>query len=192
MRIGENRPDRRGTAPPGRAAQPRRRVRDVERRDRIHQFQEGEEREHLIRKRNWLEVEKRRLDAECMELQFLEREQQCIRFERRRERYGIQRERVKLRRQQEQLRFGQDYRSGKRSYRFQGGHWPGRTNANTLSSLDAGCWSVRGAPGLHQRVEECGNLSLAQRPWRPRGQVVEAVYHRFSKDGASKNIGANQ
>jgi hypothetical protein len=39
-----------------------REVRDVERRDRIRQFQEGEEREHLIRKRNWLEVEKRRLD----------------------------------------------------------------------------------------------------------------------------------
>ncbi|CAL8268928.1 unnamed protein product [Boreogadus saida] len=58
----ETRQDRRGTAPPGRAAQPRQRVRDVERRDRIRQFQEGEEREHLIRKRNWLEVEKRRLD----------------------------------------------------------------------------------------------------------------------------------
>ena len=52
----ETRQDRRGTAPPRRAAQPRRRVRDVEMRDRIRQFQEGEEREHLIRKRNWLEV----------------------------------------------------------------------------------------------------------------------------------------
>ncbi|XP_030234867.1 ELKS/Rab6-interacting/CAST family member 1-like [Gadus morhua] len=187
----ETRQDRRGTAPPGRAAQPRRLIREEERRDRIRQVQEREEREHLIRKRNWLEVEKRRLDAECMELQFLEREQQCIRFERRRERYGIQRERVKLRRQQEQLRFGPDYRSGKRSYRFQGGHWPGRTNANTLSSHDPGCWSVRGAPSLHQRVEECGNPSLAQRPWRPMGQVVDAVYHRFPTDGASKNIGAN-
>ncbi|XP_056436540.1 ELKS/Rab6-interacting/CAST family member 1-like [Gadus chalcogrammus] len=185
----ETRQDRRGTAPPGRAAQPRRRFRKVERRDRIRQFQEREDREHLIRKRNWLEVEKRRLDAECMELQFLERERQRIRFERRRERYG--RERVELRRQQEQLRFGQDYRSGKRSYRFQGGHWPGRTNANTLSSHDPGCWSVRGAPSLHQSVEECGNPSQSQRPWRPRGQVVEAVYHRFSTDGASKNIGAN-
>ncbi|CAL8402503.1 unnamed protein product [Gadus morhua 'NCC'] len=100
----ETRQDRRGTAPPRRAAQPRRRVRDVERRDRIRQFQERDEREHLIRKRNWLEVEERRLDADCMELQFLERERQRIRFERRRERYGIQRE---------QLRFGQDYRSGK-------------------------------------------------------------------------------
>ena len=99
----ETRQDRRGTAPPGRAAQPRRRVRDVERRDRIRQFQEGEEREHLICKRKWLEVEKRRLDADCMDLQFLERERQRIRFERRRERYGIQRERVELRRQQEQL-----------------------------------------------------------------------------------------
>ena len=81
--------DRRGTAPPGRAAQPRRRVREVERRDRIRQFKEREEREHLIRKRNWLEVEKRRPDADCMELQFLERERQRIRVERRRERYGI-------------------------------------------------------------------------------------------------------
>ncbi|CAL8287709.1 unnamed protein product [Gadus morhua 'NCC'] len=94
----ETRQDRRGTAPPGRATQPRRRVRDVERRDRIRQFQEGEEREHLICKRKWLEVEKRRLDADCMDLQFLERERQRIRFERRRERYGIQRERVELRR----------------------------------------------------------------------------------------------
>ncbi|CAL8406356.1 unnamed protein product [Arctogadus glacialis] len=187
----ETRQDRRGTAPPGRAAQPRRRIREVERRDRIRQFQEREEREHLIRKRNWLEVEKRRLDTDCMELQFLEREQQRIRFERRRERYGIQREQDKLRRQQEQLRFGQNYRSGKRAYRFQEGHKPGRANANTPSSHDPGCWSVRGAPSLHQRVEECGNPSLAQRPWRPRGQVVEAVYHRFSTDGASKNIGAN-
>ncbi|CAL8287003.1 unnamed protein product [Arctogadus glacialis] len=136
----ETRQDRWGTAPPGRAAQPRRRVREVERRDHIRQFQEREEREHLIRKRNWLEVAKRRLDADCMELQFLERERQRIRYGRRRERYGIQRERDKLRRQQEQLRFGQDYRSGKRSY---------------------------------------------------RGQVVEAVYHRFPTDGASKNIGAN-
>ncbi|CAL8369847.1 unnamed protein product [Gadus morhua 'NCC'] len=123
------------------------------------QFQEGEEREHLIRKRNWLEVEKRRLDADCMELQFLERERQRIRFERPPEQYGIQREWVELRRQreqvelrwqQEQLRFGQIYRSRKRAY----------------------------------RVEECGNPSLAQHPWRPRGQVVEAVYHRFSTDGA--------
>ncbi|CAL8393809.1 unnamed protein product [Arctogadus glacialis] len=143
----ETRQDRRGTAPPGRAAQPRRRVREVERRDHIRQFQEREEREHLIRKRNWLEVEKRRLDADCMELQFLERDRQRIRFGRRRERYGIQRERDKrerdkLRRQQEQLRFGQDYRSGKRSYRIQGGHWPGRTNANTLSSLDTGCCHI--------------------------------------------------
>ncbi|CAL8324827.1 unnamed protein product [Boreogadus saida] len=55
-------------------------------------FQERDEREHLICKRNWLEVEERRLDADYMELQFLERERQRIRFERRRERYGIQRE----------------------------------------------------------------------------------------------------
>ena len=106
-----------------------------------------------------------------LELQFLEREQQRIRFGRRRERYGIQRERDKLRRQQEQLRFGQDYRSGKRSYRFQGGHWPGRTNANTLSSHDPGCWSVRGAPSLHQRVEECGNPGPRQSgPGSPGGR----------------------
>ena len=120
-----------------------------------------------------------------MELQFLEHERQRIRFEPRRERYGIHRERVKLRRQQEQFRFGQDYCSVKRAYRFQGGHRPGRANTNTLSSRDAGCWSVRGAPSLHQRVEECGNPSLAQHPWRPRGQVVEAVYQRFSTDGAN-------
>ena len=37
----------------------------------------------------------------------------------------------------------------------------------------------------------CGNPSLAQLPWRSWGQVVEAVYHRFPTDGASKNIGAN-
>ncbi|CAL8292972.1 unnamed protein product [Arctogadus glacialis] len=134
----ETRQDRRGTAPPGRAAQPRRRVRDVEGRDRIRQCQEGEKREHLIRKRNWL-------DADCMELQFWGRERQRIRFALRREGYGIQRGRVELRRQQEHLRFGQEYGSGKRSYRFQGGHWPGRANANTLSSRDAGCWSVRDA-----------------------------------------------
>ena len=47
---------------------------------------------------NGSKVEKRRLDADCMDLQFLERERQRIRFERRRERYGIQRERVELRR----------------------------------------------------------------------------------------------
>ncbi|CAL8301768.1 unnamed protein product [Arctogadus glacialis] len=35
-------------------------------------FQEREEREHLIRKRNWLDVEKLRLDTDCMALQFLE------------------------------------------------------------------------------------------------------------------------
>ena len=58
----ETRQDRRGTEPPRRAAQLRRRVPELERRDRIRPFQEREEREHLIRKRNWLEVEKRRLD----------------------------------------------------------------------------------------------------------------------------------
>ena len=80
----ETRQDRRGTEPPRRAAQLRRRVPELERRDRIRPFQEREEREHLIRKRNWLEVEKRRLDADCMELQFLERERQ-----RTLERYGM-------------------------------------------------------------------------------------------------------
>ncbi|CAL8383075.1 unnamed protein product [Gadus morhua 'NCC'] len=100
--------DRQGTDPPRRTAQPRRRIREVEMLDRIRQFQEREEREHL---RNWLEVEKQRLDTDCMDWLFLERERQCFRFEHRGERYGIQRERV------EQLRFRQDYRSGKRSYR---------------------------------------------------------------------------
>jgi hypothetical protein len=38
----------------------------------------------------------------------------------------------------------------------------------------------------------CGNPSPAQRPWRPRGQDVEVVYHRFPSDGPSKSIGASQ
>ena len=74
----ETRQDRRGTEPPRRAAQLRRRVPELERRDRILPFQEREEREHLIRKRNWLEVEKRCLDADRMERQFLK--WQHIRF----------------------------------------------------------------------------------------------------------------
>ncbi|CAL8396543.1 unnamed protein product [Gadus morhua 'NCC'] len=98
-------------------AQLRRRVPELERRDRIRPFQEREEREHLIRKRNWLEVEKRCLDADRMERQFLK-------------------------------------------------------------------WQhIRGALRLRQRVEECGNPSLAQRPWRPMGQVVEAVYYKLPTDG---------
>ena len=74
----ETRQDRRRTEPPRRAAQLRRRVPELERRDRIRPFQEREEREHLIRKRNWLEVEKRRLDGDLMERQFLK--WQHIRF----------------------------------------------------------------------------------------------------------------
>ncbi|CAL8337231.1 unnamed protein product [Boreogadus saida] len=155
----ETHQDRRGTAPPRRAAQPRRRVRDVERQDCISHFQQREEREHLIHKRNWLESASGRRP------------------------HGAPAH------EQEQLCFGQYYRSGKRSYRFQGGHRPGWTN--TLSSREAHCWSVGGARRLHQRVEVCGNQSPAQRPWRPRGQVVEAVYHRFTTDGANKSIGAN-
>ncbi|CAL8258840.1 unnamed protein product [Arctogadus glacialis] len=70
--------DRQETDPPRRTAQPRRRIREVEMLDRIRQFQEREEREHL---RNWLEVEKQRLDTDCMDWLFLER--QCFRFEHR-------------------------------------------------------------------------------------------------------------
>ncbi|XP_056459938.1 scaffold attachment factor B1 isoform X1 [Gadus chalcogrammus] len=101
-------------------------------RERIRQFREREEREHLIRKRNWLEVrppssvEKQRLDADRMERQFLERERQRIEFERRREQERIQRERDELRRQQEQLRFEQERRSTKRPYDMDGrkDDWP--------------------------------------------------------------------
>lgn len=69
-----------------------------------------------MRKRNWLEVEKQRLDADRMEREFLERERIRVEFERRREQERIHREREELRRQQEQLRFEQERRSLKRPY----------------------------------------------------------------------------
>ncbi|XP_034064126.1 scaffold attachment factor B1 isoform X2 [Gymnodraco acuticeps] len=96
-------------------------------RERIRLFREKEERKHLLRKRDYLEVdklterfnpqvEKQRLDAERMERQFLERERLRIEYERRREQERIMRERDELRRQQEQLRYEQDRRSLKRPY----------------------------------------------------------------------------
>uniref|UniRef100_A0A8C2ZI99 Scaffold attachment factor B n=1 Tax=Cyclopterus lumpus TaxID=8103 RepID=A0A8C2ZI99_CYCLU len=95
-------------------------------RERIRLFREKEERKHLIRKRNWLEAEKERLDADRMERQFLERERLRIEYERRREQERILRERDELRRQQEQLRFEQDRRSVKRPYDADGrkDDWP--------------------------------------------------------------------
>ncbi|KAM9832405.1 scaffold attachment factor B1 [Neosynchiropus ocellatus] len=94
-------------------------------RDRIRIFREREERNHLIKKRNWLELEKQRLDADRMERQFLERERMRIEYERRREQERIMREREELRRQQEQLRFEQG-RSLKRPYDMDGrkDDWP--------------------------------------------------------------------
>uniref|UniRef100_A0A8C7G5B8 Scaffold attachment factor B n=1 Tax=Oncorhynchus kisutch TaxID=8019 RepID=A0A8C7G5B8_ONCKI len=85
-------------------------------RERIRLFREKEERERLLRKRNWLEVEKERLNFDRMEREFLERERQRVEYERRREQERIQRERDELRRQQEQLRFEQDRRPLKRPY----------------------------------------------------------------------------
>ncbi|XP_070688235.1 scaffold attachment factor B1 [Pempheris klunzingeri] len=85
-------------------------------RERIRLFREREERKHLIRKRNWLEAEKQRLDADRMERQFLERERLRIEYERRREQERILRERDELRRQQEQLRYEQERRPIKRPY----------------------------------------------------------------------------
>nr|XP_023699515.1 scaffold attachment factor B2-like isoform X2 [Paramormyrops kingsleyae] len=85
-------------------------------RERIRLFREREERERLMRKRNWLEVEKQRLDADRMEREFLERERMRVEYERRREQERIHREREELRRQQEQLRFEQDRRPLKRPY----------------------------------------------------------------------------
>lgn len=69
-----------------------------------------------MRKRNWLEVEKQRLDADRMEREFLERERIRVEYERRREQERIHREREELRRQQDQLRFEQDRRPLKRPY----------------------------------------------------------------------------
>ncbi|XP_042337131.1 scaffold attachment factor B1 [Plectropomus leopardus] len=95
-------------------------------RERIRLFREREERKHLIRKRNWLEAEKQRLDADRMERQFLERERLRIEYERRREQERILREREELRRQQEQLRYEQDRRPIKRPYDMDGrkDDWP--------------------------------------------------------------------
>ncbi|XP_041746228.2 scaffold attachment factor B2 isoform X1 [Coregonus clupeaformis] len=85
-------------------------------RERIRLFREKEERERLLRKRNWLEVEKEQLNFDRLEREFLERERQRVEYERRREQERIQREREELRRQQEQLRFEQDRRPLKRPY----------------------------------------------------------------------------
>lgn len=85
-------------------------------RERIRLFREREERERLMRKRNWLELEKQKLDADRMEREFLERERMRIEYERRREQERIHREREELRRQQEQLRYEQDRRPIKRPY----------------------------------------------------------------------------
>ncbi|KAJ8277377.1 hypothetical protein GJAV_G00074510 [Gymnothorax javanicus] len=85
-------------------------------RERIRLFREKEERDRLMRKRNWLEVEKQRLDADRMEREFLERERMRVEYERRREQERIHREREELRRQQDQLRFEQDRRPIKRPY----------------------------------------------------------------------------
>ncbi|KAJ8374659.1 hypothetical protein SKAU_G00052390 [Synaphobranchus kaupii] len=85
-------------------------------RERIRLFREKEERERIVRKRNWLEVEKQRLDADRMEREFLERERLRVEYERRREQERIHREREELRRQQDQLRFEQDRRPLKRPY----------------------------------------------------------------------------
>ncbi|XP_077082375.1 scaffold attachment factor B1 isoform X4 [Siphateles boraxobius] len=89
-------------------------------RERIRLFREREERERLLRKRNFLEVEKQRLDADRREREFLERERLRIEYERRREQERIHREREELRRQQDQLRFEQDRRPVKRPYDMDG------------------------------------------------------------------------
>ncbi|CAL8327575.1 unnamed protein product [Boreogadus saida] len=46
------------------------------------------------------------------------------------------------------------------------------------------------ARGLHLRVEECGNPAPTQRPWKPRGQVVQGVYHPSPPEDAGDHIGA--
>lgn len=85
-------------------------------RERIRIFREREEKNSLLRKRHWLEVEKQRLDADRVEHQFLEREMMRIEYERRREQERILREREELRRQQELLRYEQERRHLKRPY----------------------------------------------------------------------------
>ena len=71
-------------------------------------------------------------------------------------------------------------------YRFKVDHRPGRehANADALSRRDACLWAVRGAPGLHLRGVECGNPAPTRRAWKPRGQVIRAVYHPFPPEGA--------
>ncbi|XP_051979952.1 scaffold attachment factor B2-like [Xyrauchen texanus] len=115
-----------------RQRQKEREIREVERRkhsgdrdsrlerERIRLFRQREEKDRLLRRRNWLEVEKQRLDADRMEREFLERERLRVEFERRREQERIHREREELRRQQEQLRFEQDRRPIKRPYDMDG------------------------------------------------------------------------
>lgn len=100
-------------------------------RERIRLFREREERNHLMRKRHWLEAEKQRLDADRMERQFLERERLRIEYERRREQERILREREELRRQQEQLRYEQERRPIKRPYDMDGrkDDWPDKRMA---------------------------------------------------------------
>uniref|UniRef100_A0A3P9BQJ6 Scaffold attachment factor B n=1 Tax=Maylandia zebra TaxID=106582 RepID=A0A3P9BQJ6_9CICH len=100
-------------------------------RERIRLFREREERNHLMKKRHWLEAEKQRLDADRMERQFLERERLRIEYERRREQERILREREELRRQQEQLRYEQERRPVKRPYDMDGrkDDWPDKRMA---------------------------------------------------------------
>ena len=71
-------------------------------------------------------------------------------------------------------------------YRFRVDHRPGRehANADALSRRDACLWAIRGAPGLHQRVEECGNPDRTQQPWKPRGQVIQGIYLPSPLEGA--------
>ncbi|XP_028300208.1 scaffold attachment factor B1 isoform X2 [Gouania willdenowi] len=96
-------------------------------RERIRLFREREERNNMLRKRRWLEVEKQRLETDRIERQFLERERLRIEYERRREQERILREREELRRQQEQLRYEQERRPPmKRPYDMDGrkDDWP--------------------------------------------------------------------
>uniref|UniRef100_A0A3Q0RD23 Scaffold attachment factor B n=1 Tax=Amphilophus citrinellus TaxID=61819 RepID=A0A3Q0RD23_AMPCI len=113
-----------------RQRQREREIRERER-ERIRLFREREERNHLMRKRHWLEAEKQRLDADRMERQFLERERLRIEYERRREQERILREREELRRQQEQLRYEQERRPVKRPYDMDGrkDDWPDKRMA---------------------------------------------------------------
>lgn len=106
-------------------------------RERIRLFREREERERLMRKRNWLEVEKQRLDADRMEREFLERERLRVEYERRREQERIHREREELRRQQEQLRFEQERRPIKRPYDMDGRLGQQHSDYNLINALSS-------------------------------------------------------